>query len=53
VKLAGIEDNMDIRSSGRAMKEKDAKRVEKYTERVEKYRRAWQYLAALRSDDRE
>lgn len=38
VKLADLEDNMDIRRSNRAMKDKDA-------ERMEKYRKAWQYLA--------
>jgi (p)ppGpp synthase/HD superfamily hydrolase len=46
VKLADLEDNMDIRRSSRAMKEKDA-------ERMEKYRKAWQYLAALHSGDGE
>jgi hypothetical protein len=40
VKLADLEDNMDVRRSNRAMKVKDA-------ERMEKYRRAWQFLAAL------
>jgi hypothetical protein len=40
VKLADLEDNMDVRRSDRAMKDKDA-------ERMEKYRRAWQRLAAL------
>jgi len=42
VKLADLEDNMDIRRSNRAMKEKDA-------ERMEKYRRAWQKLATIHS----
>jgi|GEM_PF-1109221 len=42
VKLADLEDNMDVRRSSRAMKDKDA-------ERMEKYRKAWQYLAALHS----
>jgi (p)ppGpp synthase/HD superfamily hydrolase len=45
VKLADLEDNMDIRRSSRPMKEKDA-------ERMEKYRTAWQYLAALHSGER-
>jgi (p)ppGpp synthase/HD superfamily hydrolase len=40
VKLADLEDNMDVRRSTRAMKEKDA-------ERMEKYRTAWQKLAGL------
>ena len=40
VKLADLEDNMDVRRSDRAMKDKDA-------ERMEKYRRAWQKLAGL------
>jgi (p)ppGpp synthase/HD superfamily hydrolase len=40
VKLADLEDNMDIRRSNRPMKEKDA-------ERMEKYRKAWQRLADL------
>jgi (p)ppGpp synthase/HD superfamily hydrolase len=40
VKLADLEDNMDVRRSDRAMKDKDA-------ERMEKYRRAWQKLAAM------
>jgi (p)ppGpp synthase/HD superfamily hydrolase len=40
VKLADLEDNMDVRRSDRAMKVKDA-------ERMEKYRKAWQKLAAL------
>jgi (p)ppGpp synthase/HD superfamily hydrolase len=40
VKLADLEDNMDVRRSNRAMKEKDA-------ERMEKYRKAWQKLTAL------
>jgi len=40
VKLADLEDNMDIRRSNRPIKEKDG-------ERMEKYRKAWQYLAAL------
>lgn len=40
VKLADLEDNMDVRRSDRAMKDKDA-------ERMEKYRRAWQKLATL------
>jgi (p)ppGpp synthase/HD superfamily hydrolase len=40
VKLADLEDNMDVRRSNRPMKPKDA-------ERLEKYRKAWQYLAAL------
>lgn len=40
VKLADLEDNMDVRRSDRAMKDKDA-------ERMEKYRKAWQRLAAL------
>lgn len=40
VKLADLEDNMDFRTSIRVMKEKDG-------ERMEKYRRAWQKLAAL------
>lgn len=38
VKLADLEDNMDVRRSTRAMKQKDA-------ERMEKYRVAWQRLA--------
>lgn len=42
VKLADLEDNMDVRRSSRPMKDKDA-------ERMEKYRKAWQYLAALHS----
>ena len=40
VKLADLEDNMDVRRSNRTMKDKDA-------ERMEKYRKAWQKLAAL------
>lgn len=40
VKLADLEDNMDVRRSNRAMGQKDA-------ERMEKYRRAWQRLARL------
>jgi (p)ppGpp synthase/HD superfamily hydrolase len=40
VKLADLEDNMDFRTSNRPMKEKDG-------ERMEKYRRAWQKIAAL------
>jgi (p)ppGpp synthase/HD superfamily hydrolase len=40
VKLADLEDNMDVRRSDRAMKDKDA-------ERMEKYRKAWQRLAGL------
>ncbi|HVZ39472.1 MAG TPA: hypothetical protein VHI13_09355 [Candidatus Kapabacteria bacterium] len=40
VKLADLEDNMDIRRSNRPMKVKDAARMEKY-------RKAWQYLADL------
>lgn len=43
VKLADLEDNMDVRRSDRAMKPKDA-------ERMEKYRRAWQKIAALVGD---
>lgn len=43
VKLADLEDNMDIRRSNRPIKEKDG-------ERMEKYRKAWQYLAALHTD---
>jgi len=42
VKLADLEDNMDIRRSSRPMREKDA-------ERMEKYRTAWQRLAELHS----
>lgn len=42
VKLADLEDNMDVRRSNRAMKDKDA-------ERMEKYRRAWQKLATIHS----
>ena len=45
VKLADLEDNMDVRRSSRPMKDKDA-------ERMEKYRKAWQYLAALHSGER-
>lgn len=44
VKLADLEDNMDVRRSTRPMREKDA-------ERMEKYRKAWQYLAGLHSGD--
>jgi (p)ppGpp synthase/HD superfamily hydrolase len=40
VKLADLEDNMDVRRSTREMKQKDA-------ERMEKYRKAWQKLAGL------
>lgn len=40
VKLADLEDNMDIRRSNRPMKVKDAARMEKY-------RKAWQMLAEL------
>lgn len=40
VKLADLEDNMDIRRSTRKMGVKDA-------ERMEKYRKAWQRLATL------
>ena len=46
VKLADLEDNMDVRRSTREMKDKDA-------ERMEKYRKAWQYLAALHTAQRE
>lgn len=42
VKLADLEDNMDVRRSNRPMKQKDA-------ERLEKYRQAWQMLSALHS----
>lgn len=44
VKLADLEDNMDVRRSSREMKDKDA-------ERMEKYRKAWQYLVALHTAD--
>lgn len=44
VKLADLEDNMDVRRSTRPMREKDA-------QRMEKYRTAWQYLAGLHSRD--
>lgn len=40
VKLADLEDNMDVRRSNRSMKPKDV-------ERFEKYRLAWQKLAVL------
>lgn len=40
VKLADLEDNMDVRRSNRPMKVKDAARMEKY-------RKAWQLLADL------
>jgi (p)ppGpp synthase/HD superfamily hydrolase len=46
VKLADLEDNMDIRRSNRPMKPKDA-------ERLEKYRKAWQYLAALHTEGKD
>lgn len=42
VKLADLEDNMDVRRSNRQIKEKDS-------ERMEKYRKAWQYLSSLHS----
>jgi (p)ppGpp synthase/HD superfamily hydrolase len=44
VKLADLEDNMDVRRSNRSRKEKDA-------ERMEKYRKAWQKLTALHTGD--
>jgi (p)ppGpp synthase/HD superfamily hydrolase len=44
VKLADLEDNMDFRTSNRTMKVKDA-------ERMEKYRKAWQKIAALHTVD--
>ncbi len=40
VKLADLEQNMDFRTSTRTMKDRDG-------ERMEKYRRAWQKIAAL------
>ncbi len=46
VKLADLEDNMDVRRSNRPMKQKDA-------ERLEKYRKAWQRLSALHSGSEE
>lgn len=42
VKLADLEDNMDVRRSRRPMNQKDA-------ERLEKYRKAWQRLSTLHS----
>jgi (p)ppGpp synthase/HD superfamily hydrolase len=44
VKLADLEDNMDVRRSNRAMKQKDA-------ERMEKYRLAWQRLATITDEE--
>ena len=43
VKLADLEDNMDVRRSNRPMKVKDAARMEKY-------RKAWQLLAELHAN---
>jgi (p)ppGpp synthase/HD superfamily hydrolase len=44
VKLADLEDNMDVRRASRTMKDKDA-------ERMEKYRKAWQKLAAMHAGE--